>query len=396
MAKHVTQEEFGDFQFIVSVTNIFVQPLIISSLIVTKVGCNFSPETRINNLRWFFQQKRVPLAVTIVLLLIFSYLIDPWLTKLGGIDAAGSFTIVGFFIASNVLYFYYIGFLQVLESFRSIGLLLSLEGIIRLALGLATAWMGLGILYFYATQATSFTIFVIVMIAVINHQLPKEAIPPSTDNSIDSNFSILIFLSIVSFFILYNMDIVVTKLLFDRVQAGYYARIELIGKISFILSSSIAMIIFPRASKIYGQGKDPISYLIRGTGLYFSLSLLMIVSIFMFSGEIFQYIFSEGLSGSPFIILLIVTAKIFQSYIFILINYEGAVIDRWMTYLLGGLLLTQCTMFSLNNTTLQQVAINILVPSVLGSFVLLGRVIYKRGKTMPALNSESDNTVDNG
>lgn len=381
VAGYLSQEDFGDFQFVISFNIVFSQMIVVLTLVITRIGCSFPSEKLGNHLRWLYQKGMPYLVTSFILLTVFFYLIDPWIVKLANIHKTGSIAITGLAITFYLLMAYHLGFLQTMESFRTIGLLFFMIGCLTLVFGLPIIWYNVSILYVYSAQAAAIFITLLVMMVIVDRALPKQPIPVANHSFSIPKFSVLMVLSVGAFFILYSMDILATKLFFNRMTAGYYARLEIIGKISFVLSTSIAMIIFPKASKIYDQGKDPISYLTKGSLLYFGLSVLAMAPILLFSEEIFHSIFGMSLTGSPVLLPLIVAAKIFQSYIFILINYESAVVDRWMVYILGGLVFLQIAMFLNYHNSLMQVVINIMVPSVLGSFVVLGHILIKRKRS---------------
>lgn len=378
VANYLTQEEFGDFQFTISLTNICVQPMIIISMIITRIGCNYPLEKQGNHLRWLHDKLQMLWILGIVLLIGSFYLIDPLIAKIANIEASKSITIAGITIAFHLLFFYYLGFLQALEAFKEIALVFCSVGCFTLILGFTVIFWNLGIRFIYLSQAIAVMLTVTIMSIMVDHQLPKQPIRAQNHDFLTLRFCLLMLFSICVFFILNNMDIIAVKIMFNRSQAGYYGRLELISKFSFILSSSIAMVIFPRISKIYEQGKDPVAYLIKGTALYFLTSILVIVLLLLFSGNIVQMLYRKEFTGDITIVLLISIAKMFLSYIFIVINYESAVVDLWLGYLLGGLLVVQSVMFWLNHNTLHQIATNIAVSSILGAIIFLGHIVFKR------------------
>ncbi len=377
IARRLTQEEFGDFQFVMGIANLIVQPTIIITLIIARVGCSFSFETQRENLQWLYQRFRPYTIIVSFVIVVFFALLDPWLRELGNVEEAGSFIIAGLFIAIHIPYSFNTGVLQALEAFRAIGLLFFIIGCITLTLGLGMIWLNTGVLYAYTVQAFAILLSLFIMIKVVKRLLPKNSKPVKGYSFSLHKFSLYIFIATIAFFILFNMDIILTKILFNRVEAGYYSRLELIGKMSFLLSSSIAMVIFARASKDYGQGKDPITFLVKGSALYMGISFSAGILILLFSKYFFYILCGSSFVVNKYILSLLITAKIFQSYIFLLINYQGAVIKYRIAYIIGGILIVQSAMFTLNHDTLSQIAINILIPSIAGSIILLTYILFK-------------------
>ena len=96
-------------------------------------------------------------------------------------------------------------------------------------------------------------------------------------------------------------------------------------------------------------------------------------------------LFGAAFTADPVILLLILIAKFFQAYIFILINYKGAMIDRGMAYLVVAILAAQSLMFLTYHDSLIHIAVDILLPSLAGSLVLLGYILHK--KTLSPLDA---------
>ena len=381
VAKYLGQEDFGDFVFIVGVINLVSSPIVtIVSLIVARIGCSFPSETYMNNLRWFYQKYRLYTFSSSLFIIILFFMAEPWLIEHTKIRAHGSFSVAGVIMAGHIIFSYNLGILQAIESFRAIGILFFLIGCLTLAFGIGMVWWNLGIIYAYSAQALAFMISMAAMVWVVNTVLPKRPISPENYSFSISKFSILIFISIIAFFILNSMDVIMVKLLFNRMEAGYYTRLEVFGKIFFVLSTSLATVLFPRVSKIYERDGNPTLYLIKGTASFFILSIPIMLVFLLFSENFFSAIYEDSFAVNTNILLLILIANVFQSYIFLLINYEGAVIDRGMVYWIGGILAVQSVMFSLNHGSLYQIAINILVPSSIGSVVLLTHVLFKNMK----------------
>ncbi len=63
--------------------------------------------------------------------------------------------------------------------------------------------------------------------------------------------SAAVVVAVAAFFVIQTMYMITVKLLFDRTTAGLYARLELLGKLSFTLASSIALVLLPRAGRAF-------------------------------------------------------------------------------------------------------------------------------------------------
>ena len=177
MARYLSQEDFGDFQFVAGTINLITQPAVVLTLVVARIGCSFPLEFQLENIRWFFQQWKaliIALSCAIVLLFVVG---DGVLIEFSKIEAHGSFAVAGITIVASLVFYYYMGFLQALESFKAIGLLFFLTGSVTFILGIAVVLGDLGILTVYGTEATARMIALVVTLWLISKSLPKQSLP---------------------------------------------------------------------------------------------------------------------------------------------------------------------------------------------------------------------------
>lgn len=379
VAKHFSEEEFGDFQFVCSIINVLSQPTVIISLIIARIGCSFQDGSRPNNLRFFLNKNRKWLLFLIIVVPIIFWLFDSSLANIAKVGARGSFVFAGILISCTFVLNFLIGILQSLEKFYAIGFLFLLLGVLNIILGFFMVNFGLGIVYAYVVQAFAVITALLSAYLIIHRMLPGAGLEIGVNTFSVPHFSYLAMISVGIFFFLYNMDIIASKMFFDRADAGYYARLALIGKISFLLASSLALVIFPKVSKAYEAGSNPTPYLVKGTISFIILSIICFVAIISTAKGGAGYIFGNDFEINMTILILIVISGICQSYIYILINYGTAIINYGILGIMGCVMIFQGIFFLKYHDSLFQIAIDVLIPSILGACFLL---IYTLKKSM--------------
>lgn len=378
LARYLSQEDFGDFQFVSSIVNFLTQPTIVFSMIVTHIGFSFPPETRNENLRWLFRIGHVAsIAVLLVIVTLF-WSLDSWLIEKADVVRQGSFIVASFIIVANIALNVYLGFLQVFYKFKTIGVSFLIMGVLTVFFGAALYIWKLDVIYAYAIQAAASVLAAIFVIVMLNALLPSRVVPRRGFSFQTIKFSIKMGASLVIFFAMLNMDIIAVKFLFDRVDAGFYLRMEFVGKVFFVAASSLGSILFTKASKETAAGRDPHGILVKGNLLYGVMSAVIVVVVFVYPEGIVHAIFGAEAQVDTRLLLIILSARLLQSYVFILLNFSGAFVNRWMMVILGGLLSFQSLLFLLFHDTIESMAINALIPAALGCICLIAYTIVRR------------------
>ncbi len=377
MARYLGQEEYGDFQFVAGVINLLAQPTMVMTLIVTRINCNFTGAAFKNNVKWFFKRYNwAALSIFLTSALLFT-LLDRHFVTVGNVGTRGTFMVAGVTVSLSMVINYYLGFLQALEDFRGIGIIFLVIGIFTLLTGVVVVVTDAGILWAYASESVSRIIALAVLLWLIWNRLPANSQPASVKQFSISRYTFYLFFSMMAFFCAFNMDIFAVKGLFNRMLAGYYLRLDFVGKLMFLLGSTFAIIIFPRSSKEFENGGNPIGILMKGSVIYWGFSALVAICIVSFSDTMFSLIFGKSFDVDKTLLIMLISARICQSYIYILINYLAAIISRLMVY--GMLAFVSCQFFLLYlfHETLIVVSACMLVSSLICTLVLLFVILYR-------------------
>ncbi len=363
VAARTTQEQFGDFQLIAALLNFFGQPLIALPVVLARIASTFPDHTRPENLRWLFASARPWVLRATLAIIAGGAILDPWVTELFQLGGRGFFTLAGFAAAGTLMFYFAMGFLQADEAFRKIGHLFLLLGLVTAGAG-GLAGLGESIIAFYAVLPVGLITVGATACISVARKLTAKALPlPKKELSRLSPGLASLVIAITAFFVIQTMDIIAVKLLFEPTAAGLYARLELLGKLSFVLGSSIALVLLPRTGRAFERGDEVRSVLSRGTGLYFAMAGTAMVGLWAGADFLLSSIYGTPLEGTRTVLVVLATAKIMQSYLFVLINYRGALLDRDFVWVVVAAALGQILLMTFHHGSLLAVAVNLLLTS---------------------------------
>jgi len=249
------------------------QPSIVISLVLARIGCNFKDQTRLNNLRWLLNKSRLLTLGFFLVIVLFFYFIAPGLVQWADIETSGSFIIAGIFISCTYILMGYIGLLQSIDRFYIIAWLFLVMSFVVATAGFTVISLKLGILSLYGVLALSTAIALITAIVVVDRILPRTPEQPRFGRKMIVHGLGLTLSTLFVFFILCSTDVIAYKFLFDSSTAGYYARHILFGKITFMIATTIALIIFPKMSKKAHELKTTKIILSKGLRFFFVFSM---------------------------------------------------------------------------------------------------------------------------
>ena len=165
------------------------------------------------------------------------------------------------------------GGLQGLQKFGSLALNLILNGGSKCVLGIVFVSLGLGVTGALSAVVVSYLITVILSHLILKMSLSQEEKRVNPElNPVERNgtgfskvytYSFPVGLTLLCFMALTNIDLILVKHYFLPIEAGYYSIAQMVGKIIFIFSFPIVMVMFPKIAslKMEDQGKKARSIL---------------------------------------------------------------------------------------------------------------------------------------
>jgi len=152
------------------------------------------------------------------------------------------------------------GGLQGLQKFGSLALNLILNGGSKCVLGIVFVSLGLGVSGALSAVVVSYFITTVLSYLILKMSLSQEKEKADSESNpierdrIDFSkiyaYSLPVGLTLFCFMALTNIDLIWVKHFFLPIEAGYYSIAQMVGKIIFIFSFPIVMVMFPKIASL--------------------------------------------------------------------------------------------------------------------------------------------------
>ena len=167
------------------------------------------------------------------------------------------------------------GGFQGLQKFGSLTLNLSINGGLKLILGILFVFLGMGVFGALSAITVSYFITTLLSLLILGISMSKGKWGPDLEQIRERparyNFSEVyryffpVGLMLLCLMILTNIDLILVKHFFTPREAGYYSIAQIVGKIVFVLPLPIGMVMFPKIAslKMEIQEKKALSVLMH-------------------------------------------------------------------------------------------------------------------------------------
>ena len=249
MVRHLAPQDYGVLNTFVSVLMFFCVPVGILQTVVTRYTSKYMAHKQVDRvqslLSYFIRIIGIFLAVVLFVLVIGSHYISAFLQ----IDEKRLLYAVAAGIIFNSFATVTLGALAGLQRFNDVAINGIISVISKLFFGFVLVALGLkafgGLL--------GFVFSVIVGFCLSLFQLPKGMIklkampnPVILDKKDIYSYFLPVGLSMLCFFALTNMDIILVKHFFPPLEAGFYSVAQMVGKIVLFVPGAVGVVMFPK------------------------------------------------------------------------------------------------------------------------------------------------------
>ena len=283
------------------------------------------------------------------------------------------------------------GVLQGLQKFGHLGTNVLLEGISRLLLGVLLVYLGLGMNGAVEGIGLGFLLVVLVAFIPLRPLLRHEKSIEGKMNSAEIYaYFPPVFLALLCFVLLANMDIIFVKHFFNATEAGYYSALSVVGRGFLTLALAVSMVMFPKVSELETQKKDSSSILKKSLLFGVSICSVVILACFFFPRFIIVAVFGSEYLDISSLLRVFGIAISPLVLIHVLINYNLARYRNSFLYVLVFGVVFYVIMLSLFHSSLRQVVLILGGVSCLVFVMNLASIFFpfgKAGKPRVALRS---------
>jgi O-antigen/teichoic acid export membrane protein len=234
------------------------------------------------------------------------------------------------------------GYIQGAYGFSSLAKNLILEGLVRLFGSLLMILLGFGVTGVIAANSAAIAIAYLAIIPKLSARIPN---PMKLAHTLREIAQGVIFYS--GQVLINNCDIVLVKHFFASEEAGLYAAIAMVGRVTFAFSTAVTNSMFPVVASTGEAERKNLSLittsllLVLGVGVFFAACLLITPAWIWtrFFGASFQI---AGPHGFPYLLALYAITTVIYSLSVVVITYEMSykiANTSWMQLLFSGLVI---------------------------------------------------------
>ncbi len=231
------------------------------------------------------------------------------------------------------------GFLQGLDRFVSLGIVMLAVAVGRLAFGVPWAANGGGSGGAIGGQAIGTLLAVLGVGWMLRRQFraaPTGSATAGMRRQPDVR-ALVASAAVAAFALLSNLDVLLAKLLLSPDQSGHYAALATVGKLIFFLPSAVAIAMVPNAARARREG-DQSSVLRVAALLTGGVALLVATPAILVPEFTLRLMFGENYVDAANGVLPIAIAGVGLAVLNLLVVYTVAMQDRrWPLLLLGGI-----------------------------------------------------------
>lgn len=234
------------------------------------------------------------------------------------------------------------GYIQGAYGFSSLAKNLVLEGLIRLVGSFVMILLGFGVTGVIAANAAAIAIAYIAIVPRLSARVPN---PLEWSQTIREISQAVVFFS--GQVLINNCDIMLVKHFFASEEAGLYAAIAMVGRVTFAFSSAVTNSMFPVVAGTGEAERKNLSLiaisllLVLGVGLVFAVGLFVTPAWIWtrFFGASFQI---AGPHGFPYLLALYAITTVIYSLSVVVITYEMSykiANTSWLQLLFSGIVI---------------------------------------------------------
>lgn len=351
-----------------------------------KYASIYFAEEKTGKLKLFYSMvtRRILVISAVILLIIFGLLYQ--LKLFLRLDSVYPLIYFGIVAVIGLLISFNRGILQGIKSFKSLGINLIVEVLMKLTAGIVLVYLGLkanGAMlgFMIATLTAYLIIFYPIRMGIF---LKEDKYDENDKVELRKFYKsiILILISTALFSLLSYFDIAMVKHFFSSHETGIYSAAAQIGRIILFFPAAVSMVVFPRLSEKNARKEDTSVTLYKGL-LIIALASIIFLVIYYFFPEVVlkiiygsKYIEAAGLVFKYGIFMTFISLITLQFFYFITIG------KYWYLIYLFLILTEQISLIGIYHSSLESILIILISNAFLLFLLNLVFIMYyiKKGK----------------
>lgn len=342
--------DYGVFAAVSSLLYIVSVPSAAISTSVTKFVARFFGRKETGKIKFlFFRGMKKTLMLGVVGFLVICLVSAP-ISSFLNIVPVSPVIILGLIFFVSIVSPVPSGTLSGIQRFRELGAVHVGSALIKLALGVALVWAGLGVdgalLAVFLGSAAGFGLSVIFIRDIL------KADGVRFDKNGIMSYSFPVFFSLLLINVMGNIDVVLVKHYFPEAAAGHYAAAALLAKIVFFASGAVTGVMFAKVAESDASSVKTRKMLYDSMLYVGAISFAAVVVYFVAPYFVVSMLFGAGYSEAVPLVGLFGLAMGFFALTSVLVNYNLAVRKTKFMYMLALAALVEIAMIALFHDSL--------------------------------------------
>jgi O-antigen/teichoic acid export membrane protein len=352
----------------------------------------FMGEKASNKISYFLEgllKRMVLLGILLFLVITFS---SGFISSFLKIESVIPVIILGSMFLFSTLLPVNLGALQGLQKFKSLAYNTVLNFFSKLVFGIVLVVIGFGVNGALGAVVAGSAITLVVSFIPLKSYLSKKSRKNRTFHFSQLYwYSLPTMIAMFCFTVPANIDVVIAKHVFDVHVAGLYTAATVLGKIILFIPGAIAVVMFPKISKLFTEKKDTIPLLSRSLLYTGCLSGVMAAGYWFFPSSVVRIPYGTAYIEVAPVVQLYGLAMFFFSLTVVLMRYSLAIHDMNYVYLLGFFTFLEIVLLAIfHSTMIEMTWILLLVNLVLliSSVIYVSRRVISLKKTPGEISDE--------
>lgn len=258
------------------------------------------------------------------------------------------------------------GTLQGVQSFLGLGSVQMLQSFLRLVFTGAIVWAGYqaaGAILALPLASTIALLLALAWLRIYFRAEDPSLVPPA----ISWRYATYTFIGLLAFALMANMDPIVVRRFFGDAAAEAYAPVVTLGKMNLFIPLGIGLVLFPKATKRYAEGRDPRPILLLSLAATLFPGLILTVLYFLYPGEIVGAVFGSAYSDPGVLLALVGLATTLYAGVSIWLNYALSLERRAYIVALALIVALEIMAMLLFHQRLESIAAVMIVSALVGN-----------------------------
>jgi len=384
MARLLGPSEYGILTSIISI--LFITGTIVGTIniTVTKYTSIYHAEENTGKIRTFFLSTTKGMLISTIIVFIIIMIFKNKIASFLNLELTYSIIFLGVILIEGSIISIGRGVLQGMKKFRSLGINVILEVVLKISLGVILVLLrfkasGAIFGFLLATLISYFFIFPSVRKILSRGETSKNIDRIDIKKIYKSTFFILIstiLLSLISY-----TDIVLVKHFFTSYETGYYSAAAQIGRIILFFPAAVSVVVFPRLSEKYTKKENINITFFKGLTIMTLISAVFLIVYYFFPEFLMNLIYGSKYLGASGLIFRYGIFMTFISLITLQIFYFISIGRYWYLIYSFFILIEQIALIWIYHNNLGLILLILIINSFVLFLLNLILIIFYSRKT---------------